>query len=176
MVLDYVRYYAPTSMVFWVGASSGSWSDTANWLQSRTPGSGDEVVFSYLTVANSSIALGQDTAIGGLAIQESGPVSISSRTLTINSGGINMLSALYDGVINSSVNLGAAQTWGCRWQKRYRIRPGRGGGSSEQQLSSPVTGDPLAWEPEGASPAASSQHGLHCRSSPRYSLRGWQHS
>ena len=112
MVLDYVRYYAPTSMVFWVGASSGSWSDTANWLQSRTPGSGDEVVFSYLTVGNSSISLGQDTAIGGLAIQESGPVSISSKTLTINSGGINMLSAVYDGTINSSVSLGAAQTWG----------------------------------------------------------------
>jgi hypothetical protein len=111
MVLDYVRYYAPTSMVFWVGASSGSWSDTANWLQSRTPGAGDEVVCSYLTVGNTSIALGQDTAIGGLAIQESGPVSISSRMLTINSGGINMLSALYDGTINSSVSLGAAQTW-----------------------------------------------------------------
>ena len=111
MVLDYVRYYAPTSMVFWVGASSGSWSDIANWLQSRTPGSGDEVVFSYLTVANSSISLGQDTAIGGLAIQESGPVSISGRTLTINSGGINLLSAVYDGTINSSVSLGAAQTW-----------------------------------------------------------------
>ena len=112
MVLDYVRYYAPTSMVFWGGASSGNWSDPANWLQSRTPGAGDEVVCSYLTVANTSIALAQDTAIGGLAIQESGPVAISSRTLTINSGGINMLSALYDGTINSSVSLGAAQTWG----------------------------------------------------------------
>jgi hypothetical protein len=59
----------------------------------------------------------------------------------------------------------------CLWQKRYRIRPSRGGGSSERELSGPVTGDPLAREPNGSSPAASSQRGLHRRSSPRYSIR-----
>jgi hypothetical protein len=64
----------------------------------------------------------------------------------------------------------------CRWQKRYRIRPSRGRGSSERELSDPVTGDPLAREPNGCSPAASSQRGLHRRSSPRYSIRKWQQS
>jgi hypothetical protein len=43
------------------------------------------------------------------------------------------------------------------------MRPGRGSGPSERELAGPVTGDPLAWEPEGSSPAASSQRGLHRR-------------
>ncbi|HVM49389.1 MAG TPA: hypothetical protein VMU04_15280, partial [Candidatus Acidoferrum sp.] len=106
-----VRYYAPTSMVFWLGTNSANWSDSGNWLQSRTPGAGDTVVFSYLTAGNTSIALGQDTAVGGLALEESGPVTISGSTLTVNSGGINLLSALYDSAINSALNVGAAQTW-----------------------------------------------------------------
>src|ERR1035437_823064 len=61
---------------------------------------------------------------------------------------------------------------GCRWQKRYRMRPGRRGGSAERELSGPVTGDPLAREPNGSSPAAASQRALHRRSSPRYSIPG----
>src|ERR1019366_3259358 len=64
----------------------------------------------------------------------------------------------------------------CRWQKRYRIRPSRGGGSSERELSGPVTGDPLAREPNGSSPAAASQRALHRRSSPRYSIREYEES
>ena len=64
----------------------------------------------------------------------------------------------------------------CRWQKRYRMRPSRGGGSSERELSGPVTGDPLAREPNGSSPAAASQRALHRRSGPRYSVREYEES
>src|ERR1035437_9533959 len=52
------------------------------------------------------------------------------------------------------------------------MRPGRRGGSAERELSGPVTGDPLAREPNGSSPAAASQRALHRRSSPRYSIPG----
>src|ERR1035438_6721540 len=71
---------------------------------------------------------------------------------------------------------GSSQPGGCRWQKRYRMRPGRGGGVFERELPVPVTGNPLAREPNGSSPAAASQRALHRRSSPRYSIRGWQQS
>ena len=111
MVLDYVRYYAPTSMVFWVGSSSANWDDTNNWLLGRMPGSGDEVVLDYLTTGNTSIVLAQPTAVGGLALQESAPVTLSGSPLTVNAGGINTLSAFYDTSINCDLALGAAQTW-----------------------------------------------------------------
>ena len=32
MIVDYVRYYAPTTTVFWTGASSANWSTAGNWL------------------------------------------------------------------------------------------------------------------------------------------------
>ena len=63
---------------------------------------------------------------------------------------------------------------GCRWQKRYRMRPGRRGGSAEWELSGPVTGDPLAREPNGSSPTALNQRGPHRQSSPRYSIRAFE--
>jgi hypothetical protein len=65
---------------------------------------------------------------------------------------------------------------GCRWQKYYRMWQGKRDGSSVRELSSPVMGDSLAWEPSRSSPAAASQRGPHRRSSPRYSIREWQQS
>jgi hypothetical protein len=53
---------------------------------------------------------------------------------------------------------------------------GQGGGSSERELSGPVTGDPLAREPNGSSPAAATQRALHRRSGPRYSIREYEES
>jgi autotransporter-associated beta strand protein len=111
MVLDYVRYYAPTTTVFWTGASSADWGSAANWLQNRTPHTGDDVVFSCLSAGNGGTTLAQDTTVGSLSIQEAGPVSVNNRTLTVNSGGIDMLSAVYDTSINSALVLGAAQNW-----------------------------------------------------------------
>ena len=86
MVVDYVRYYAPTTTVFWTGASSADWNATGNWLANQTPNASNDVVFSYLSVGNFSISLGQNTTVRGLSIQEAGPISITGNTLTIGSG------------------------------------------------------------------------------------------
>ena len=64
MVVDYVRYYAPTTTVYWTGASSAQLEPhAANWLPSRTPTRGGDVVFSYLSRRQYGISLGRDTAV-----------------------------------------------------------------------------------------------------------------
>ena len=45
------------------------------------------------------------------------------------------------------------QRYTCRWQERYRMSPGKGGGFSERQFSGPVTGGTLASEPNGSGSA-----------------------
>ena len=111
MIVDYVRYYAPTTTVFWTGASSAIWTTADNWLGGRVPITDNDVVFSYLSAGNFNLSLSQNTTVGSLSIQEAGPMSINSKTLTINSGGIDMLSAVYDATVNSSLMLGATQNW-----------------------------------------------------------------
>src|ERR1035437_4617959 len=93
--------------------------------------------------------------------------------LTVNDSHI-LLAALAcgDGLILKQELLGCplkslADLENCRWQKRYRLRPDRGGGSSERELSGPVTGGPLASEPNRSSPATANQRGLYRWSSPR---------
>src|ERR1035437_4079227 len=58
----------------------------------------------------------------------------------------------------------------CRRQERCRIRKGRGGGSPERELSSPVMRDLLAWEPSRSSPAVARQRGQHHGSSLSFDL------
>ena len=127
MVLDYVRYYAPTTTVYWTGASSGDWTNAGNWLQGRTPNAGSDVVFSYLSTGNFGTALGQDTAVNSLSIEEAGPVSVNNGTLTVNAGGIDMLSALQDASINSPLVLGAGQTWNIAAGRTLAINGGMSG-------------------------------------------------
>ncbi|HEV2328275.1 MAG TPA: glycosyl hydrolase family 79 C-terminal domain-containing protein, partial [Verrucomicrobiae bacterium] len=97
--------------VFWTGASSSNWGDSGNWLSNSLPTSASDVVFEFPGVGNFSTILGQDTTVNGLAIQETGPISISSNSLTINSGGIDMLSASNNATIDSALVLGASQNW-----------------------------------------------------------------
>jgi hypothetical protein len=110
-VVDYFRFYAPTTTLYWTGASSANWNDTGNWLSNMIPASATDAVFSYLSVGNFDINLAQDTTVNSLSIQESGQINISGNPLTVNAGGIDMLSALDDAVISSPVIVGAAQTW-----------------------------------------------------------------
>ncbi|MGO9480145.1 MAG: hypothetical protein ACLP7I_19730 [Limisphaerales bacterium] len=100
---------APT--VFWTGASSVEWTDSGNWLSNTVPTSASDVVFSYPSIANFNTTLGQDTTVNSLAMQETGPISISGNALTINSGGLDMLSASNNATINSALVLGASQNW-----------------------------------------------------------------
>lgn len=97
--------------VYWTGTSSADWTDSGNWLSNTVPSAASDVVFSYPSIGNFSTILGQDTTVNGLSIQVTGPISISGNTLTINSGGIDMLSASNNATINSALVLGASQNW-----------------------------------------------------------------
>jgi autotransporter-associated beta strand protein len=97
--------------VYWTGVSSADWTDSGNWVSNTVPSSGSDVVFSYPSIGNFSTVLGQDTTVNALAIQESGPISISGNTLTVNCGGIDMLSASNNATINSDLVLGVSQNW-----------------------------------------------------------------
>jgi hypothetical protein len=110
-VVDYFRFYAPTTTVYWLGGSSANWTDGGNWLSNMIPTSASDVVFSYLSVGNFSVTLNQNVTVNSLSIEETSPVGIFGNTLTINSGGIDMLSAINDAGIYSPLVLGAAQSW-----------------------------------------------------------------
>ena len=97
--------------VYWTGASSADWTDSGNWLSNTVPSSASDVVFSFPSIENFSTVLGQDTTVNSLSIQETGPISISGNVLTINSGGVDMLSASNNATINSALVLGASQNW-----------------------------------------------------------------
>jgi autotransporter-associated beta strand protein len=100
---------APT--VYWTGASSANWTDSGNWLSNTVPSSTSDVVFSFPSIGNFSTTLGQDTTVNSLSMQETGPISISGNSLTVNSGGIDMLEAYSNATINSALVLGASQNW-----------------------------------------------------------------
>ncbi len=114
MVVDYIRYYAPTSMVFWTGTSSAAWSDAGNWVSNMIPTSASDAVFGYLSLANFNAILPTNISVNSLSIQECSPVSISGGSLTVNAGGVDMLSAINNAVIASPVVLGANQNWSIR--------------------------------------------------------------
>jgi hypothetical protein len=98
--------------LYWIGASSANWTDNGNWLSNMIPTSATDAVFSYLSLGNYNITLGQNTTVNSLSIQETPPISISGNALTVNAGGIDMLSALNNATINSALVLNAAQSWG----------------------------------------------------------------
>ena len=111
MVIDYIRYYAPTTTVFWTGTSSGVWADSGNWISNMIPTSASDVVFGYLTIGNVNITLAQNTSVNSLAFQESGPIVIGGNALTINGGGVDMVSTLNNGAVTAPLVLGANQNW-----------------------------------------------------------------
>ena len=110
-VVDYVRFYAPTTTVYWLGASSADLLDGGNWLSNMVPSSACDVVFSYLSVGNFNVSLPSNTTVNSISFQESPAITIGGYTLTVNGGGLDLLSVLNNTTINSALVLGAAQTW-----------------------------------------------------------------
>ncbi len=111
LAVDYVRYYAPNNTLFWTGNSSASWTDAGNWINSLTPASGNDIVFSMLSKGNFTTALPQNLTVNSLSIWETSPITINSNTLTINGGGIDMNSAYNDLTINSTLVFGNGNHW-----------------------------------------------------------------
>jgi len=110
-VVDYVHFYAPTTTLYWVGASSADWADTNNWLSNMIPAAGIDAVFSFLSVGNFNITLPTNTTVNSLSIQETPAVSIGGSALTVGPGGIDMLSAINNATITAPLVLNGAQSW-----------------------------------------------------------------
>ncbi|TAL04862.1 MAG: glycosyl hydrolase family protein [Verrucomicrobia bacterium] len=109
MVVDYVRYYAPTNQVYWSGASSSYWTNSANWIASRIPQPNEEVCFSTLSAAD-SCNLGTNFSVRKLVFLD-GTFTINGSTLNLGSGGVDVASTGGGVTFNSAVNLTANQTW-----------------------------------------------------------------
>ena len=114
MKIAYVRYYAPTNVLFWTGASSSGWNDSGSWYDGLLPATNSDLTFSYLTTANSGMLVGQNYSIDGLIfLTSSGTFSVGgSSTLTLGAGGIDMTAASGNATLNAPIVIGANQTWG----------------------------------------------------------------
>jgi len=114
MTVDYVRYYAPTNVLFWTGASTAFWNNSASWLSNMSPASNSDLTFSYLSGSVLSTTPGQNYSIDGLIIlTTSGSVSINGvNTLTLGPGGIDMVAANNAATIDVPIIVAAPQTWG----------------------------------------------------------------
>ncbi len=110
--VDYVRYYAPTNTLFWTGASSAYWTNSANWVSNMVPGSIKDLTFSYLS-GNLNSQLGQDFSVDSLVFlnMNNGASVNGTNMLTLGAGGIDMVSANHSVTINCPVTIGAGQTW-----------------------------------------------------------------
>jgi beta-glucanase (GH16 family) len=113
LTVDYVRYYAPMTTLFWTGTNSVYLTNSANWVANRTPTASSDLTFSYLSGGNLSPMLGQNLAVDSLVFLNTfGGVSVNgTNTLTLGTRGIDMVAADEDVSINCPVNVGANQTW-----------------------------------------------------------------
>jgi autotransporter-associated beta strand protein len=113
MIVDYVRYYAPTSTVFWTGTGSAFWTNSANWISNKVPVANSDVTFSYVSTANCSNVLGANFSVDSLTVLETtAAFSVNGpHTLTLGAGGVDMISLAQNAVFNCPVAMGASQTW-----------------------------------------------------------------
>ncbi|MGH7978066.1 MAG: family 16 glycosylhydrolase, partial [Limisphaerales bacterium] len=114
MSVAYVRYYAPTNVLFWTGASSADWNNSGNWISSQSPTATSDLTFSYLTTANRSMAMGRSYTVDGLIFLTSpAPFTITDpNTLTLGAGGVDMTAACTNVTLNVPINIASNQIWG----------------------------------------------------------------
>jgi autotransporter-associated beta strand protein len=112
LVVDYFRYYAPTNVLFWTGANSAYWTNSANWVSNFPPVAASDLTFSYLS-SNLSNVLGRDYSVDGLIfLGMTNAASLNgTNTLTLGAGGIDMVAADHNVTLNAPVNLAANQKW-----------------------------------------------------------------
>ena len=112
MTVDYFRYYAPTNVLFWTGANSVYWTNSANWVSNLTPLASSDLTFSYLSSSPSNV-LGHDYTVDGLIfLNMTNNASINgTNTLTLGAGGIDMVAADHNATLNAPVSLAANQWW-----------------------------------------------------------------
>lgn len=112
LTVDYVRYYAPTNVLFWTGMNSAYWTNSDNWVAGLTPTETSDLTFGDLSRALETIP-GSDCTVAGLVfLPSTGNVSLGGNNkLTLGSDGIDMLVANHPVMINAPISLAAPQTW-----------------------------------------------------------------
>jgi autotransporter-associated beta strand protein len=110
--IDYFHYYASTNVLFWTGSDSTSWSDPANWVSNTVPFTNCDLTFSYLSTNLNNMVV-SNYSIDGLIFLDSTNTAVLGGTnqLTIGAGGIDMVSASQNVMLNAPIQLGANQTW-----------------------------------------------------------------
>lgn len=114
MKVAYVRYYAPTNVLFWTGGGGQDWNDASSWYDNLLPATNSDLTFSYLSTANSGMYLGQNYSVDGLIfLTSSGSFSVNGvSTLTLGAGGVDMTAASANVTLNAPIVIGANQAWG----------------------------------------------------------------
>lgn len=112
LTVDYVRYYAPTNVLFWTGSNSAYWTNADNWVCGFTPTAASDLNFGDLSQALDTIPACDCTVAGLVFLPSKGKVSIGgNHNLTIGSDGIDMSVANHPVTIDVPINLATAQTW-----------------------------------------------------------------
>jgi autotransporter-associated beta strand protein len=112
LTVDYLRYYAPTNVLFWTGANSAYWTNSENWVSNFAPVATSDLTFGDLSRTLDTTS-GCDYTVAGLVfLPSTGKVSINGNsTINIGADGIDMLVANHPVTIDSPINLAAPQTW-----------------------------------------------------------------
>ena len=114
MKVAYVRYYAPTNVLFWTGAGTKDWNDASSWYDDLLPETNSDLTFSYLSTNNTGMYLGQNYSVDGLVFLTSGgSFSVNGvSTLTLGAGGVDMTAASANVTLTAPIVIAANQTWG----------------------------------------------------------------
>lgn len=112
LTVDYVRYYAPTNVIFWTGGKSSYWTNADNWISSPAPVSDCDLTFGAFA-GNDRSVLAADYSVRGLVFLESlAGISIEgTHSLAIGADGIDMSASNHRARITSPITLTAPQTW-----------------------------------------------------------------
>lgn len=110
--IDYFHYYAPTNVLFWTGAASTAWTNSANWVSNMIPGAGCDLTFSYLS-ANLSGMVAANGPIDGLIFLDTTSSALiqGTNTIALGFGGIDMVSASQNVTLDAPILLASNQTW-----------------------------------------------------------------
>jgi len=110
--IDYFHYYAPTNVLFWTGAGSGSWGNPANWVSNMVPASGCDLTFSYLST-NLNNMVATNGPIDGLIFLDTTNSAVigGTNTIGLGYGGIDMASASENVTLGAPILLASNQTW-----------------------------------------------------------------
>lgn len=123
MRVDYVRYYAPTTTVFWAGDLSTHWTNAGNWIDNRRPFSSSDVVFGSLSDANLATSLATNHTIRSLTVLDTDTSFVlgGTNTLTLGIGGIDMLSLSKSATVNCPLSLSSTQGWAVGGSQTFTV-------------------------------------------------------